>query len=99
MRSRRWRSIQSGLLESAHGSPELVKHALLVEVDGMSRNTADAAADSAGAAVPFEELRAGRIRRRTMPEYTAARGQINHATTWKRAEASVQCSGFKANAC
>ena len=39
MRSRRWRSIQSGLPESAHGSPELVKHASLVEVDGMSRNT------------------------------------------------------------
>ena len=39
MRSRRWRSIQSGLPESAHGSPELVKHASLVEVDGMSRNS------------------------------------------------------------
>ena len=38
MRSRLWRSIQSGLPESAHGSPELVKHASLVEVDGMSRN-------------------------------------------------------------
>ncbi len=38
MRSPRWRSIQSGLPESAHGSPELVKHASLVEVDGMSRN-------------------------------------------------------------
>jgi hypothetical protein len=38
MRSRRWRSIQWGLPESAHGSPELVKHASLVEVDGMSRN-------------------------------------------------------------
>jgi hypothetical protein len=37
--SRRWRSIQSGLPESAHESPELVKHASLVEVDGMSRNT------------------------------------------------------------
>ena len=31
MRSHRWRSVQSGLPESAHGSPELVKHALLVE--------------------------------------------------------------------
>ena len=41
MRSRRWHSIQSGLPESAHGSPEQVKHALLVEVDGMSRNTSD----------------------------------------------------------
>jgi hypothetical protein len=41
MHSRRWRSIQSGLPESAHGSPELVKHALLrvVKVDGTSRNT------------------------------------------------------------
>jgi hypothetical protein len=39
MGSRRWRSIQSGIPESAHGSPELVKHALLVEVDGMSCNT------------------------------------------------------------
>ncbi len=38
MRSRRWRSIQSGLPESAYGSPKLVKHALFVEVDGMSRN-------------------------------------------------------------
>ncbi len=39
MRSRLWRSIQSGLPESAHDSPELVKHASLVEVDGMSRNS------------------------------------------------------------
>jgi hypothetical protein len=39
MRSRRWRSIQSGLPESAHGSPELVKDPLFVEVDGMSRST------------------------------------------------------------
>ncbi len=38
MRSRRWRSIQSGLPKSAHDSPELVKHASLVEVDGMSSN-------------------------------------------------------------
>ncbi len=38
MRSRRWRSIQSGLPESANGSPKLVKHASLVEVDGMSRD-------------------------------------------------------------
>ncbi len=34
-----WRIIQSGFPESAHGSPELVKHALLVEVDGISRNS------------------------------------------------------------
>ena len=38
MRSHRWRSVQSGLPESAHGCPKLVKHALLVEADGMSRN-------------------------------------------------------------
>jgi hypothetical protein len=41
MRSHRWRSIQSCLPESADGSPELVKYALLVEVDGMRRNTMD----------------------------------------------------------
>ena len=39
MRSHRWRSGQSGLPESAHGCPELVKHALLVEANGMCRNT------------------------------------------------------------
>jgi hypothetical protein len=39
MRSHRWRSVQSGLPESAHGCPELVKHALLVEANGMCRNT------------------------------------------------------------
>ena len=38
MRSRRLRRVQLGLPESTHGSPELVKHALLVEVDGMSCN-------------------------------------------------------------
>ena len=38
MRSHRWRSIQLGLPESAHGCPELVKHALLVEANGMCRN-------------------------------------------------------------
>ena len=36
MCSHRWRSVQSGLSESAHVSPELVEHALLVEADGMS---------------------------------------------------------------
>ena len=41
MRSHRWRSVQSGLPESALGCPELVKHTLLVEVDGMSRNNTD----------------------------------------------------------
>ena len=39
MHSHLWRSIQSGLPESAHGSPELVKHALLVEANGVCRNT------------------------------------------------------------
>ena len=38
MRSHRWRSVQSGLPESAHGCPELVKHAFLVEANGMCRN-------------------------------------------------------------
>jgi hypothetical protein len=38
MRYRRWRSIQSGLPELAHGSPEQVKHALLIEVDGVNCN-------------------------------------------------------------
>jgi hypothetical protein len=46
MRSRRWRSFQSGLPESAHGSPELVKHASLVEVGGMSRNTEHCCSES-----------------------------------------------------
>ena len=41
MRSHRWRSVQSGLPESAHGCPELVKHALLVEANGMCRNRRD----------------------------------------------------------
>jgi hypothetical protein len=61
----------------------------------------DAAVDSAGAAVPSEELRAGRaavpskelragrIRRMAMQEYTAASGQIDHATFRERAEALV----------
>ena len=39
MRSRRWRSIQSGLPASAHGSPKLVQLAFLAEVDGMRSNT------------------------------------------------------------
>ena len=55
---------------------------------------ADAAVDSAGAAVPFEELRAGRIRRRAMLEHTAASGRLDHATFRERADASVQCTGL-----
>ncbi len=53
-----------------------------------------AAVDSAGAAVPFEELRAGRIRRMAMPEYTAASGRLDHATIRERADASVRCMGL-----
>ncbi len=53
---------------------------------------ADAAVDSAGAAVPSEELRAGRIRRMAMLEYTAASGRLDHATFRERADASVRCS-------
>ncbi len=41
---------------------------------------ADAAAESAGAAVPFEELRTGRIRRMAMQEYTAASGRLDQVT-------------------
>jgi hypothetical protein len=55
---------------------------------------ADAAVDSAGVAVSFEELLAGRIRRRSIPEYTAASGRLDHATFRERADASVPCSGF-----
>ncbi len=47
----------------------------------------DASADSAGAAVPFEGLLAGRIRRRTMLEYTVASGRLVHATFQERADA------------
>ena len=39
-----------------------------------------AAAASAGAAGPFEGLRAGRSSGRTEPEYTAASGRRDHAT-------------------
>jgi hypothetical protein len=55
---------------------------------------ADAAVDPAGAAEPSEELRAGRIRRMAMLEYTTASGRIDHATFQERADASVRCSGF-----
>jgi hypothetical protein len=57
---------------------------------------AEADTDSAGVVVPFEGLRAGRIRRRTMLEYTAASGSLEHATFLERAVASVRCSGFEA---
>ncbi len=57
---------------------------------------ADAAIDSAGAAVPFEEARAGRIRRMATPEYIAASGRIDHTTFQEGADASVRCSGFLA---
>ncbi len=54
---------------------------------------ADAAADSAEAAVPSEGLRAGRSSGRAEPEYTAARGRHDHATMRERAYASVRCAG------
>jgi hypothetical protein len=54
----------------------------------------DATVDSARAVVPFEELLAGRIRLRALPEYAAASGYIYHATFLERADASVRCSGF-----
>ncbi len=55
---------------------------------------ADAAVDFAGTAVPVKELRAGRIRRLAMLEYTTASGQLDHATFRERADASVQCLGY-----
>jgi hypothetical protein len=67
MRCHQWRSIQQGLPKSAHGSSELVKQALLVEVDGMSRNTLhssvdEGARDGALGEVDEAAARAGRIR-------------------------------------
>ncbi len=56
---------------------------------------ADADADSADAEVPStasEGLRAGRSRERTKPEYTEARGRLNHATFRERADKSVHIS-------
>jgi hypothetical protein len=57
------------------------------------------AAATAGAAGPFQRLRAGwsSSLRRTKPEYTAARGQHNHATFREQADASVRCTGLGAN--
>ncbi len=55
---------------------------------------ADAAADSAEAAGSSEELRAGRSRGRTLPDYTAARGRLDHATFREQADASVRCKGL-----
>ncbi len=55
---------------------------------------ADADADSAEAAVPSEGLLAGWRRRRTMPEYTAACGRLDHAAFLERANASVRCTGL-----
>ncbi len=54
------------------------------------------AADSARAAVPSGELRAGRIRPWAMLEYTAVSFRLDHATFQERANASVRCSGFEA---
>ena len=53
------------------------------------------AAASAGASGPSEGLRAGRSSGRTKPEYTAASGRHDHATTG-RAEASVRRPGLGA---
>ncbi len=50
------------------------------------------AATFAGAAGPSEELRVGWSSGRTTPEYTAARGRLDHAT-FRRADASVRCTG------
>ena len=50
---------------------------------------------AAGAAGPSEGLRAGRSSGRTKPEYTAASGRHDHATTG-RAEASVRRPGLGA---
>ncbi len=61
MRSRRRRSIQSGLPESAHGSPELVKHALLVEVDGMSRKSKWSGSESRASDRRVGPLPSGRV--------------------------------------
>jgi hypothetical protein len=58
---------------------------------------ANAAADSAEAAVPSEGLRAGQGSGRTKPEYTAARGRVDHATVRERANVSVQCTGLKSS--
>jgi hypothetical protein len=58
------------------------------------QGAADVAVDYAGAAVPFEELRARRISRRAMLDYTAASGRLDQATFWERADASVRCTGL-----
>ncbi len=50
---------------------------------------ADAAAQSAGAAVPFKELLAGPTHQMAMQEYTEASGRLDHTTFWERADASV----------
>ncbi len=57
---------------------------------------ADAADDSAGAAVPARDYGPGRIRRMAMPECTAANGRHNHATLRdrERADESVRCTGL-----
>jgi hypothetical protein len=47
---------------------------------------ADAADDSAGAAVPARDYGPGRIRRMAMPEYTAASGLHDHQTFRERAD-------------
>ncbi len=58
------------------------------------QGAADGAPDSAEAAVFSEGLRAGRSRRRTRPEYSAARGRLDRATFLELADASVRCTGL-----
>ncbi len=91
MRSRRWRSIQSGLPVSAHGSPELVEHALLVDVDGMSRNIREGAGvatgrgettptDGPGGARPHSRARAGYYAHLTQTARSVRSSQDGHDT-------------------
>ncbi len=44
----------------------------------------------------FQGLRAGWSSGQTEPEYTAARGRLDHATNREQADASVRCTGLGA---
>ena len=55
----------------------------------------NAAETAAGAAGPFRDYGPGWIRRTAMPEYTAARRRLDHATFRERADASVRCTGLE----
>ncbi len=96
-RSRRTVLRDYGPEEAASHRPSCRYHRTFPRNTGRP-GAADAAVDSAGAAVPSEELRAGRICRMAMPEYTAASGRHDHATFRERADESVRCSGFWAKA-